>query len=63
MIVCNRTGAEKTLDFWKAPSLVVKNGRRLLSHASEQSAVLIFDWNFTAMTPLSTGYQAEYLRA
>jgi N-carbamoylputrescine amidase len=63
LIVCNRTGAEKTLDFWKAQSLVVKNGRRLLSHASEQSAVLIFDWNFTAMTPLSTTYKAEYLRA
>lgn len=63
LIVCNRTGAEKTLDFWKAPSLVVGNGRRLLSHTSEQSAVLIFDWNFITMTPLSTVYQTEYLRA
>jgi N-carbamoylputrescine amidase len=63
MIVCNRTGAEKTLDFLKAQSLVVKNGRRLLSHASEQSAVLVFDWNFTTMMPLSTVYQAEYLEA
>jgi N-carbamoylputrescine amidase len=62
LIVCNRTGAEQTLDFRKAPSVVVKNGRRLLSHTSEQSAVLIFDWNFTAMTPLSTIYQAKYLR-
>jgi N-carbamoylputrescine amidase len=62
LIVCNRTGAEQTLDFRKAPSVVVKNGRRLLSHTSEQSAVLIFDWNFTAMTPLSTVYQAKYLR-
>ena len=63
MIVCNRTGSEKTLDFWKAQSLVVKNGRRLLSHASEQSAVLVFDWNFTAMTPLSTVYKTEFLKA
>lgn len=62
LIVCNRTGAEKTLDFWKAPSVIVKNGRRLLSHTSDQSAVLIFDWNFISMTPLSTAYQAEYLR-
>jgi predicted amidohydrolase len=62
LIVCNRTGAEKTLEFWKAPSIVVKNGRRVLSHTSEQSAVLLFDWNFTAMTPLSTVYQAEYLK-
>ncbi|HEV8326859.1 MAG TPA: carbon-nitrogen hydrolase family protein [Nitrospiraceae bacterium] len=62
LIVCNRTGAEKTLEFWKAPSIVVKNGRRVLSHTSEQSAVLLFDWNFTAMTPLSTVYRAEYLK-
>jgi N-carbamoylputrescine amidase len=62
LIVCNRTGAEKTLEFWKAPSIVVKNGRRVLSHTSDQSAVLLFDWNFTAMTPLSTVYQAEYLK-
>ena len=63
MIVCNRTGSEKTLDFWKAQSLVVKNGRHLLSHASEQSAVLVFGWNFTAMTPLSTVYKTEFLKA
>ena len=63
LIVCNRTGAEKTLDFRKAQSLVVKNGRRLLSHASEQSAVLVFDWNSTNMTPLSTVYKTEFLKA
>ena len=62
LIVCNRTGAEKTLDFWKAPSLVVRNGERLLSHTSDRSAVLTFDWNFNAMIPLSTTYQTEYLR-
>jgi N-carbamoylputrescine amidase len=56
LIVCNRTGAEQTLDFRKAPSVVVKNGRRLLSHTSEQSAVLIFDWNllYDLQGPLST---------
>jgi N-carbamoylputrescine amidase len=63
LIVCNRTGAEKTLDFWKAQSLVVKNGRKLLSHASEQSAVLVFDWNFTSMTPLATVFKTEFLKA
>jgi 5-aminopentanamidase len=64
LFVCNRTGAEETLEFWKASSLVVKNGRRLLSHASiMQSAVLVFDWNFISMTPLSTGYHTEYLKA
>jgi omega-amidase len=62
LFVCNRTGAEKTLDFWQAPSLVVKDGERLLSHTSERSAVLTFDWNFGSMTPLSTVYRTDYLR-
>lgn len=62
LFVCNRTGTEKTLDFLKAPSLVVKNGKRLLSHTSDRSAVLSFDWNFTTMTPLSADYTVTYLR-
>lgn len=62
LIVCNRTGTEHTLEFSKAPSLVVKNGNRRLSHTSDRSAVLTFDWNFTTMTPLSTVYRTEYLR-
>ncbi len=62
LFVCNRTGAEKTLDFWKAPSLVIKNGKRLLSHTSDRSAVLIFDWNFTTMVPSSSEYQVRYLK-
>jgi 5-aminopentanamidase len=62
LIVCNRTGAEKTLDFWRAPSLVVRNGERVLSHASERSAVLIFDWNFRSMAPVSSAYRTDYFR-
>jgi omega-amidase len=62
LFVCNRTGAEKTLDFWKAPSLVVVNGKRVLSHTSDRSAVLTFDWNFTAMTPSSADYRVKYLK-
>lgn len=61
LIVCNRTGAEKTLDFWKAPSLVVRGGERLLAHTSDRSAVLTYDWDFTAMAPLSTVYQTRLL--
>ena len=63
VIVCNRTGAEKTLDFWKAPSVVVKNGDRLLSHASDRSAVLTFDWDFSNMVPSSAHFRADYLRS
>jgi N-carbamoylputrescine amidase len=59
---CNRTGAERTLDFWKAPSLVLKKGERLLSHTSDRTAVLTFDWDFGTMLPLSTVYRASYIR-
>lgn len=62
LFVCNRTGAEKTIDFWKAPSLVVKNGKRLLSHTLDRSAVLTFDWNFSTMAPLSSGYSVGHLK-
>ena len=62
LIVCNRTGSEKTLDFRKAPSLVVKNGDRLLSHASDRSAVLTFDWDFSNMVPSAAHFRADYLR-
>jgi predicted amidohydrolase len=62
LIVCNRTGAEKTLDFWKAPSLVVKDGVRVLTHTSERSAVLTFDWNFDRMMPHSSRYSIDYIR-
>jgi 5-aminopentanamidase len=62
LIVCNRTGAEKTLDFWKAPSLIAKNGDRLLSHTSDRSAVLTFDWDFSNMVPSSSNFRADYLR-
>jgi N-carbamoylputrescine amidase len=62
LIVCNRTGAEKTLDFWKAPSLVVKDGVRLLTHTSERSAVLTFEWDFDHMVPRSSRYSIDYIR-
>jgi 5-aminopentanamidase len=61
LIVCNRTGPEKTLDFRKAPSLVVTGGDRLLAHTSDRSAVLTCDWDFTIMKPLSAAYHAQFL--
>lgn len=63
LIVCNRTGSEKTLDFQKAQSLVVTNGNRALSHASDRSAVLTFDWDVSTMVPSSTHFRADYLRS
>lgn len=63
VIVCNRTGAEQTLDFWKAPSVVAKNGDRLLSHTSDRSAVLTFDWDFSNMVPSTAQFRADYIRS
>lgn len=63
LIVCNRTGAEKSLDFWKAPSLVVKDGMRLLTHTSNRSAVLTFNWDFDRMGPHSSRYFIDYIRS
>lgn len=63
MIVCNRTGAEKTLDFWNAPSLVVQDGARQLAHASKKSAVLTFNWDFDGMTPRSPRFAIDYIRS
>ena len=62
LIVCNRTGAEQTLDFWNAPSLVVQDGTRLLAHTSKKSAVLTFDWDFDAMKLRSSKYAVDYIR-
>jgi predicted amidohydrolase len=53
LIVCNRTGKEETLTFRGAESLVIKHGRQLLSHSSQASAVLTFDWNLDSMLPIS----------
>ncbi len=63
LIVCNRTGSEQVLNFRKAPSLVVKNGERLLSHVSDRSAVLTFDWDFSNMVPSSAHFRADYFRS
>jgi N-carbamoylputrescine amidase len=63
LIVCNRTGAERTLEFWKAPSLVVANGERVLSHTSDQSVILTVDWDFSSMKLRSAGFQTEYVKA
>jgi N-carbamoylputrescine amidase len=61
LIVCNRTGRETTLSFSKAESLVIKNGKRLLAHSSETSAVLMFDWDMVNMLPRSKQFHAAYL--
>ena len=59
LIVCHRTGPDHTLNFTGAESLVVKDGKRIVSHHSEQSVVLTFDWNVSEMKPISDAFQAD----
>jgi 5-aminopentanamidase len=47
LLVCNRTGPDRTLDFAGAQSVVVKDGRRLLSMSSERSTIFLIDWDLT----------------
>lgn len=50
VVVCNRTGPDRTLDFTRAESVVVHDGQRVLSFASERSAVVLVDWDPAAQT-------------
>ena len=61
LIVCNRTGPDRTLDFRQAESVVVKDGRRLLSLSSARSAVFTIQWDIKKQTLASQDYQALYL--
>lgn len=61
LLVCNRTGPEKKLDFTGAESLFVKRGKKLLSYWSDRSAVLTFDLDLKEMLPLSSGFSITYL--
>ncbi|WP_245741859.1 carbon-nitrogen hydrolase family protein [Anaerobacillus arseniciselenatis] len=61
IFVCNRTGEDKTVSFWEAESLVIKNGKRLLSHKSAQSTILIFDWNLEDMNLISSDFERIYI--
>jgi 5-aminopentanamidase len=57
LLVCNRTGPDRTLDFRKAESVVVKDGKRLLSLSSTRSTLFVIDWNVQAETLATPHYQ------
>jgi predicted amidohydrolase len=61
LIVCNRTGKEATMTFCDAQSLVIKNGKRLLIHSSERSALLTFEWDLDAMLPTAKRFLVTYI--
>lgn len=61
LLVCNRTGSDKTLDFRQAESVVAKDGKRLLSLASGRSAIFVIEWDVTTQTLARQDYQTLYL--
>lgn len=61
LIVCNRTGPDRTLDFRQAESVVAKDGRRLLSLSSARSAIFAVEWNLETQTLATMKYRTIYL--
>jgi omega-amidase len=61
LLVCNRTGPDRTLDFTEAESVVVKDGRRLLSFRSEHSAIFTIDWDLKTQNLATHQYQRTEL--
>lgn len=61
LFVCIRTGPDRTLDFTGAESVVVKDGRRLLSLRTQRSAIFTIDWNLQTQSLVTAEYQTTYL--
>lgn len=57
LFVCNRTGPDTTLNFTQAVSVVVKDGRRLLSLSSTRSTVFAINWNLDTEDMATPAYQ------
>ncbi|MCX6090119.1 MAG: carbon-nitrogen hydrolase family protein [Candidatus Atribacteria bacterium] len=55
LIVCNRTGKERVMDFTKGESVVVKGGVRLYAFQTPDSTVFIVDWDPRNDTFLAQG--------
>ena len=53
MIVCNRTGVGRTLDFSGSESVVVRGGERILTLTSATPAVFLLQWDPLAQRPAS----------
>jgi len=57
LLVCNRTGPDRTLSFTDAESGIVKDGQRLLSFQAERSAVVTIDWHLETYNLVTQQYQ------
>jgi hypothetical protein len=52
MLVCNRTGRDRVVDFTPGESVVVKNGARLLALHALDSTIFTVDWDLEAERPV-----------
>ena len=57
LLVCNRTGMDRTLRFTAAESLVVQDGQRLCSFTSERSAMFLIAWDLETQTCVTAEHQ------
>ena len=57
LLVCNRTGPNRTLDFTGAESVIVNDGQRLLAFRSERSAIFTIDWVLRTQNLVTPAYQ------
>lgn len=61
LLVCNRTGVDPSLNFTEAESVVVKDGRRLLSIQSRRSCVVTIEWNLQTQNLATLQYHKTEL--
>lgn len=52
LLVCNRTGRDRVLDFTLGESVIVKDGERLLALQAPGSTVFTVDWDLDAERPV-----------
>lgn len=61
LLVCNRTGIDRTLRFTGAESIVVKDGQRLGSFTSERSVIFLIEWDLETQTCVTGEHQCVAL--
>jgi predicted amidohydrolase len=57
LLVCNRTGPDRTLNFTAAESVIVKDGQRLLAFRAEGSTIFMIEWDLKAQNLATQAYQ------
>ncbi|HEX5532100.1 MAG TPA: carbon-nitrogen hydrolase family protein [Methylomirabilota bacterium] len=57
LLVCNRTGRDRVLDFTPGESVVVKDGERLLALQAPGSTIFTVDWDLDSGLPTGRWYR------